>query len=329
MALRELLVAAVLTGLPFTAEGWQTGTPVSTIQGRVENAHGAGVKTAAIRLTLPSPAAILSQLTDANGRFSFVAPQAPTYTLTVATTEGIQEFAAAAGSTEGLVLRMRRGPAPHRHDIGITPATVSVNDLQASSKAQATLVAAEKALEKSDKGRAWKLINKAIREAPAWSRAYSDRASINLSRRNYAAARSDLDTALARNPQNTAALTMLGRLEFIIGDTASAQRHLEEALRQPPVYWATYLNMANLDLRLQRYEEARRLAEKALQDTPPAPAAAYFLIGESYFYTHHYDQTKWNMEVYYALLPDTPANARGRESAMKNLNYLAKHHLVH
>lgn len=329
MMLRELTVAAVFAGLLFPAMGRQTGTALYKIQGRVENSHGAGVKAAAIRLTTASPAVILSQLTDGSGRFSFVAPQDGTCTLTVATTEGIQVFPEPASAAEGLVLRMKRGAAPHRHDLGIAPATVSVNDLQASNKAQTTLVAAEKALEKSKEGRAWKLINQAIQEAPNWSRAYSDRASISLSRRNYAAARSDLDTALARNPHNTAALTMLGRLEFIIGDTAAAQRHLEEALGQPPVYWATYLDMANLDLRLHRYVEARSLAAKALQDAPPAPAAAYFLMGESYFYTHHYDQAKWNMEVYYALLPDIPANARGRESAIKNLNYLAKHHLVH
>ncbi len=327
MALRELLAAAVFLGLPFTVEGRQA--PVYTVQGRVENSHGADVKAAAIRLTLASPAVILSELTDASGRFSFGAPQAGIYTLTVATTEGIQEFPAPAGSTEGLVLRMKRNPGMHRHDLGIAPATVSVNDLQAPIKAQTTLVKAEKALEKSDEGGAWKLLNQAIQEAPAWSRAYSDRASISLSRKNYAAARSDLDMALARNPRNTAALTMLGRLEFIIGDTATAQEHLEEALRLPPVYWSTYLDMALLDIRLHRYLAARTLAEKALQDAPPSPAAAYFLIGESYFYTHHYDQAKWNMEVYYALLPDSPANARGRASAMRNLNYLAKHHLVH
>lgn len=329
MALHELIAAAVFAGLPFTAAGWQTGTAAYTIQGTVENSHGAYVKEAAVRLMMASPTVILSQLTDASGQFAIVAPQPGSYTLTVATTEGIQQFAAPAASAAGWVLRMKRSPAPHRHDLGIAPATVSVNDLQAPLKAQMTLAAAEKALEQSNGGRAWKLLNQAIEEAPAWSRAYSDRASISLSRRNYAAARSDLDTALARNPRNTAALTMLGRLEFIIGDTSTAQQHLEEALRLPPVHWSTYLDMALLDIRLHRYVEARSFAEKALQDAPPAPAAAYFLIGESYFYTHHYDQAKWNMEVYYASLPDTAANARGRESAMTNLNYLAKHHLVH
>ena len=75
-------------------------------------------------------------------------------------------------------------------------------------------------------------------------------------------ARVDLDAALALDPQNAAAFNARGKVRYQQDDPQDALEDFQQTLALEPLRYATYLNLAEVYFKLNRYAEARAAFEK-------------------------------------------------------------------
>ncbi|HVA62911.1 MAG TPA: carboxypeptidase regulatory-like domain-containing protein, partial [Terriglobales bacterium] len=230
------------------------------INGSVEDRSGNPVAAAVVELHAWDGGLLASQITNAVGQFSFRVLSSGPYELQVTTADGQERVAVDNGNPANLAnltIRLHGGGlSPTGGGVSANASTVSLNDMQASGKAKSKLAAAQKALAKLELGKAWKLVNEAITAAPNWGLAYLMRGALNLQNHNYASARSDLDVAVERNPNNSLALTELGKLYSTTGNLQLSRLYLRRALNIAPVLWPTYIELSGLDLKQGNFSEA-------------------------------------------------------------------------
>ncbi|HUX66981.1 MAG TPA: tetratricopeptide repeat protein [Terriglobales bacterium] len=301
-----------------------TATHMVEINGSIEDSSGQPLSATVVELHAWSGGLLSSQITNALGQFSFHVLSPGPYQLDVAASDGQHQFDLDSGNLGNLDLRLHRpGAPPTGGGVTANSSTVSLNDLQASGKAKSKLAAAQKALDKLDLGKAWKLVNEAITAAPNWGRAYLLRGVLDMESRNYASARSDLDVAVARNPKDSIALTELGKLYSTTGNLQLSGLYLHRALNIAPVLWPTYLELSGLDLKQGNFTEAQAMANNAMYSTPPAPPAVHFLAAEAADRLGDFKTAEAEYRSFVALEPPTPPMAKALALARHRIAEIA------
>lgn len=300
------------------------------INGSIEDVGGRPVSAAMVELHAWNGGLLASQVTNAVGHFTFRVISSGPYELQVTTADGQEQVALDNSDLGNLTVRLHgTGLSPTGGGVSANASTVSLNDLQASGKAKSKLAAAQKALDKLDLGKAWKLVNEAITAAPNWGRAYLMRGVLNMQNHNYASARSDLDVAVERNPNNSLALTELGKLYSTTGNLQLSGLYLRRALNIAPVLWPTYLELSDLDLKQGNFSEAQTMATNAMYATPPAPPAVHFLAAEAADRLGDFKTAEAEYRSFVALAPPTPQLAEALAMARQRIAEIAASHNNH
>ncbi len=324
MWFRSALVVTLSLTCVLFAFGRQDNGPRTTsqVQGTVVDAFGRPIPAALVQIGSLNGGAMQSAVTDGMGMFSVEINGQEPYRATVVTAQGTEEFMLAGPLQQDMVLRMREGAAP-RVGRAVQP-TVSMNDLEAPSKAKSKLVGATKAADKSDFSKAWKLVNEAIRIAPSWGRAYLLRGVLSFTNHNYISAQSDFATAVAHDPNNGLALTEMGKLYATTNQYRLARTYLQRALHLPPVQWPAYLEMARLDVLEHRFGEAHEMATRAMACQPAPPAGVHYIDGIADYFLHKYRPAVAQFKLFLKQAPQTADFAASRASAEHDLKLLAR-----
>jgi tetratricopeptide (TPR) repeat protein len=112
-----------------------------------------------------------------------------------------------------------------------------------------------------------------VARATRSAEAYVIAGSARLQRREFQAARADLDAAVELNPSIPGLYTMAGQARDALGDTDAAQTAFQSALRADPRDFTANLYLGTIHLKHRDLEIARPLLELALQLQPQAPQA--------------------------------------------------------
>ncbi|MGH9413134.1 MAG: carboxypeptidase regulatory-like domain-containing protein [Terriglobales bacterium] len=296
------------------------------MRGSVLDPEGRPIPSALVQITSGGGAA-QTTVTNGLGQFSVNLSGPGPYEATVTTAFGSEHLSIPGQILQDVVIRVQN--AFNRPPADAAAATVSLNDLEAPHKAKAKLQSAEKAVNKSDLAKAWRLVNDAIRIAPQWGRAYLLRGVLSFTNHNYASAQSDFATAIAHDPHNSLALTEMGKLNTTTGHLQRSRRYLQQALQLAPVQWPTYLEMARLDVLQHRYAEADEMAQHAMKCSPPAPAAVHYIDAEATFFLRQYDRSATQFKLFLAQAPKNSSMARARAAAQHDLDLLAQQGKIH
>jgi tetratricopeptide (TPR) repeat protein len=96
-----------------------------------------------------------------------------------------------------------------------------------------------------------------------------------LHRREFNVARTDLDTAMALNPDFPGLATLAGQARDAMGDTKAAQPAFEAALRQNPKDFMANLYLGTMHVNQRQFDQARPLLEEALALQPEMEQARF------------------------------------------------------
>src|SRR2546422_1120778 len=132
------------------------------------------------------------------------------------------------------------------------------------------------------------LLARAVQIAPTRVAARVDLAIAHFENRDFDKAKSAIEAALQRDPENLRALNLAGKIHFMKGDFSAAAKHLESALRQQPDFDTGYL-LALADMELKNPAPAG-VSFDAMQASSPPSASMHVLIGLAYRETGYLDQ---------------------------------------
>ncbi len=284
-------------------------TPKVQISGMVEDSHGFPVTTAIVELHSWSGGLIGTATTDAGGDFSFNVKDSGPFELRTFADGASQTVQITNPELESIVVRLPGAVEDSRPAAG-SGNTISLNDLEAPAKAKAELNKAEKAMRATHLNRAWALVNQAVRDAPQWGKPYLMRGVLSMESGDYRSAQADLGVALTRNPRSALGLTEMGKLYAATGHLKLAGTYLKRALAIPPVLWPTYFEMGSLDMRRGDFAGAAAMAQMAIYDTPPPPAAIHFLAAEAADQLHHSKTADREYRSYLALATPSARTAK-------------------
>jgi Tfp pilus assembly protein PilF len=287
------------------------------LEGVVEGTNGAPVGGAVVELREWSGGTLASAVTGADGRFTFAVGQSGHYQLQLDAGGATSTTDVDGSTSHSLTLHTNGDAAPA--PAAPTSPTVSLNDLEASGRAKSKFNDAQKAIKKSDFHKAWDLVNQAISAAPNWGRAYLLRGVLSMEFHNYAPAKKDFDTAVARDPKDSLALTELGKLYSTTGDFALSDLYLRRALQIEPVLWPTHFELADLDLRRGKFSEAYTMAEAAANDSPAGPCGVHFIAAEAAFNLQRWAEAKSEYETFIAQAGKIPTLASAVTASQRQL----------
>lgn len=313
-------------GMPAPSVLPQDAEHYVAVRGRVEDSAGNPLEGVMVQLQAFTGGVLGTMVTNPVGDFEFKTTTRGPYELDVTTANVEQRVTLGEGDAGQVVIRLRTNAnaSAAANPAGKAP-TVSLNDLEASSKARSKLSGAQQALAKLDLAKAWKLVNEAIAAAPNWGRAYMVRGVLNMANHNLGPARADLTVAVQRDPEDGMALTELGKLYATTGNLQLADLYLRRALQIEPVLWPTYFELASLDLRRGNNTEARKMAQSALSATPPAPPSAHFLEAEAAENLGDSAAAALEYRSFVALTEATPQTGPALAAARQRITQLEKH----
>src|SRR6267143_6027773 len=131
------------------------------------------------------------------------------------------------------------------------------------------------------------LLGRAVQAAPDRA-ARVDLAIAHFEARDFDKAKTEIETALQRDPKDARALNLAGKIYFMKGDFAGAANRLESALRLDPDFDTGYL-LALADLELKNPVPASVIFDEMQASSQPS-ASMHVLIGLAYRETGDLDQ---------------------------------------
>jgi tetratricopeptide (TPR) repeat protein len=139
--------------------------------------------------------------------------------------------------------------------------------------------AAMAALEDGHEADAAELLATADKDVPSGQRGVflQTRAELAVARKDWAAARSDLEEALAARPLDGPLLLRLGQVLKSGGAEIAAREYLEAAARKPESAFRAHLELADLELRARHYRLCADQLEQALA-VEKSPALQEYLV---------------------------------------------------
>ncbi len=132
------------------------------------------------------------------------------------------------------------------------------------------------------------LLAKAVQLAPNLVGARIDLGIAKFKAGDFEAAKSEIDAALKREPQNVRALNLAGKIDFMLGNFQAAADSLQAALQLQPDFDIGY-TLALADLELKKPTEAGVIFDEMLNSSKPS-ATLEALIGIAYRETGYLDQ---------------------------------------
>ena len=132
------------------------------------------------------------------------------------------------------------------------------------------------------------LLARAVQAAPVRVTARVDLTIAHFEVRDFEKAKTEIEAALQREPENASALNLAGKIYFMKGDFAAAANRLESAIRLQPDFDTGYL-LALADLELKNPVPAGVIFDEMQASSPPS-ASMHVLIGLAYRETGYLDQ---------------------------------------
>src|SRR6266849_4409101 len=132
------------------------------------------------------------------------------------------------------------------------------------------------------------LLARAVQAAPVRVTARVDLTIAHFEVRDFEKAKTEIEAALQREPENASALNLAGKIYFMKGDFAAAANRLESAIRLQPDFDTGYL-LALADLELKNPVPAGVIFDEMQASSPPS-ASMHVLIGLAYQETGYLDQ---------------------------------------
>ncbi len=148
------------------------------------------------------------------------------------------------------------------------------------------------------------LLARAVQAAPARVAARVDLAIVHFEARDFDKARTEIEAALQRDPENVRALNLAGKIYFMKGDFSAAANRLESALRLQPDFDTGYL-LALADLELKNPVPAGVIFDEMQASSQPS-ASMHVLIGLAYRETGYLDQAAIHFAKALELEPQKP-----------------------
>ena len=148
------------------------------------------------------------------------------------------------------------------------------------------------------------LLARAVQAAPARVTARVDLTIAHFEARDFDKAKTEIETALQKEPGNASALNLAGKIYFMKGDFGAAANRLESALRLQPDFDTGYL-LALADLELKNPVPAGVIFDEMQASSLPS-ASMHVLIGLAYRETGYLDQAAIHFAKAIELEPKKP-----------------------
>jgi len=116
-----------------------------------------------------------------------------------------------------------------------------------------------------------------------------------------------LGTATNLNPRNVQALTLLGRVSLEQEDYGRAVSNLEKAVLGDSEYWVAHDLLAASYLKQQRFDQARRQAELAINQGKEAASASRLVLGQALINMGQREEGIQALKDFIASAPNNPA----------------------
>lgn len=148
------------------------------------------------------------------------------------------------------------------------------------------------------------LLARAVQAAPARVAARVDLAIAHFETRDFDKAKTEIEAALQRDPEDVRALNLAGKIYFMKGDFSGAATRLESALRLQPDFDTGYL-LALADLEMKKPVPAGVIFDEMQASSQPS-ASMHVLIGLAYRETGYLDQAAIHFAKALELEPRKP-----------------------
>ncbi len=180
---------------------------------------------------------------------------------------------------------------------------VSIQNLAAPPQAKKGLKSAMRALRQKKYSRALRMIDRAARFAPRWSKIFLVRGYALMKKGLMRPAFASLMTALRLRRGNGMALTAMAQWYDSEHLRTQEMFYLNQATasQQPP--WQAYFIRSILELKERRPHAALYDAWRALRDQPPGPPIAYVILGNAYARLGHPAVAVRQFQKYLSLRP--------------------------
>lgn len=180
---------------------------------------------------------------------------------------------------------------------------VSIQELAAPSEAKKGLKNAVRAIQEKKYARALRLIDRAARFAPRWSKIFLVRGYALMMNGLMRPAYDNLTTALRLRRGNGMALTAMAQWYASEHARAKEMFYLNQAIasQQPP--WQAYFDRSILELNERRPHAALYDAWRALRNQPPGPPIAHVILGNAYVQLGHPGVALKQFQKYLELRP--------------------------
>lgn len=119
--------------------------------------------------------------------------------------------------------------------------------------------------------------------------------------------------ATSFNPQNVRALTSLGQLLITKGDVNGAEVPLEKAVSVDAAAWQAHWELADVYLHQQKFDEARKEAQLAIQTGKGAANDAELMLGEAFAYLGKAPEAIQALQTYLQANPSNQSAPAVRE----------------
>lgn len=253
---------------------------------------------------------LATAMSGINGAFEF--NNVPLGEYEVVAEKGVNETRERLHCIEGLntvTLRMN-SPSEKAQSGGDT---VSVTALRVPDKARNLFNKASEAFQKQKFADAWKLAEKALAVAPAYSEALTLRGILRISKGDSAGGAQDLQASIKNDSNYPLAYFAMGALQNVEGHFVDAQKTIEQGLRVQPTSWQGYYELSKAMLGQSDYRSALKDVVKAesigVKYPPIYLVKAHALMGLKF-----YGEAATEFEHFLALDPGGPRSADARKS---------------
>lgn len=318
-AIAPLLVAQS-TSFPDASSPTDLSTPgsherqvldMTSVSGSLVGADGYPIQNTEISLrSITTGRTLATAVSGINGSFEF--SDVPLGDYEVVADKGINESRERVHCLQGLntvTLRMNAS-SEHAKSGGDT---ISVAALRVPEKARDLFGKAEEAFRKQKFADAWKLAEKALLVAPAYSEALTLRGVLRIAKGDNAGGGQDFQASIKSDSNYPLAYFAMGALQNIQGQFADAQKTLEQGLRVQPTSWQGYFELSKSMLGQSDYRNALKdiiKAESMEARYPPIYLVkAHALMGLKF-----YGEAATEFEHFLALDPGGPHSAAARKS---------------
>lgn len=148
------------------------------------------------------------------------------------------------------------------------------------------------------------LLTQAVNIAPKQPAIRIDLAIADFDTNDFEKARTDIEGALQQDPRDVRALSLAGRIYFMLGEFQGAAERLESSLRQQPDFDTAYL-LALANLKLKKPTAASIIFDEMLASDKP-DASTHALIGLAYRETGYFEQSASHFSKAIELEPKKP-----------------------